>query len=178
MDGEARATGWGGLFWVIWVIGFLGVVVAWFSTVDWLEGLASAGLSSAGQHSVRVGHSFGTICSLIAILAAGPLPGPFAPARVDPPSNRVLQNLWREPGSIVPGWVVGALLATFLSWFMVSDLIDNLVGGGDRPIGFLAGAGSVFVVAIPAVTLWLLIAKLSRVVTALVRRRATPAPAP
>jgi hypothetical protein len=173
------------------LMGYLAVVLlvgaSFMWAVETLDGIVGGQISEDGRRSLDSGRSaanfaFAIIFNGVIWLRQGKgAYAPIVPAKIDPAGNRVLQGVWRETGYVVPawvGWLAGAALVALVVWLEVLDALTIFTRGGDRAIGYLAGVGSVFVVAIPYLTVGFAIAKLGPAAFALFRRHLTPAPAP
>jgi hypothetical protein len=181
---EALARGMLSLaFWILAVA----VAAFGFWAAATLSDFAGAHLSNEGRHAIQRGQLAANTALLMLITASNyrrgkRAVGRFIPAKIDPAGNKVLQGVWRETGSIVPRWVGGfaaVAFIAFIAWFWGSDAWTNLTSGGDQPIGYLAGAGSLVIVYIPCVSAVLALAKLGPTAASLLRRPSpTPAPAP
>jgi hypothetical protein len=165
----------------LWLIAYLALGCSCLWTLEWLCGFVGGQLSEHGRSSLSHGHFLAVYGFIVVNAFLEPRQRPWLPVSINPSGNRVLQSLWRETGGITPTWIrwSGLIVTAVLAFSLASiDLVEDLGGTGDRPIGYLAGVGSVVVVAIPYVAVAFAIAKVEPAVTALLRRRPTPAPAP
>jgi len=137
-------------------IGWLLVVGAGVFTIIWLRTVLDLGLSGPGRLAAHDGQALGMLgWTLLSNLVPRMQP-PLLVAKIDSAGNRVLQlmsqDLPTRSDAFLNAFGLGAVSLGVVA-FAAFSITKDLLAPGDRPLGFLAGFGSMAVVVGPLLLL-------------------------